>query len=191
MMLMTSTKSTQGYALSTAFFVLFFMAYGAQVVINPWFEYIPGVAMVYLPAGIKLLAFVIGGVWGALGLFVAAVITTPFVLQELQAPSLYEVLRAAIWVAAPFSTFLLIKRWRGLNDTLTGLTHADIVLIGVTSTAASVLSILAFDATWFERAPALVQSSMLAMALGDIVGIIVVLSATRLLVNALRTNPQI
>lgn len=189
-MLLTSAKSSQGYALSALFFALFFLAYGAQLLIDPWFHYMPGVALVYLPAGVKLLAFVVGGSWGALGLFVAGIITVPFVLHDLHAPSFYELSRTALWVAAPYFTYLLIKRWRGLDDALLGLTHADIVLIGVGTTAASVMSSLVYDAIWFERAPALIQSSMLAMALGDIIGIIVVLTATRFLVNALRTSPQ-
>ena len=185
-MMLTSARASQGTVLAAVFFSLFFAAYGAQLLIDPWFNYVPGVALVYLPAGIKLLAFVVGGVWGALGLFVAGVLTVPFVLHDLHAPSVYEVSRTALWVAAPYFTFVLIKHWRGLNGNLVGLTHADIVLIGVGTTAASVMTSLVYDAMWFERAPEMVQSAMLAMALGDIIGIVVVLSLTRCAVSAFR-----
>ena len=180
-MILTTASTRQGSLLAGLFFLLFFAAYGAQLLIDPWFHYSPGVALVYLPAGIKLLAFVIGGAWGALGLFVAGALTAPMVLHELAAPGFYELSRTALWVAAPYFTYMLIKRWRGLNDSLVGLTHNDIVLIGVGCTAASVMTSLVYDAIWFDRAPEAIQSAMLAMALGDVIGIVTVLSLTRLL----------
>lgn len=186
-MSLSIAHTRQGYALAGLFFGLFFAAFAAQLLIDPWFHYGPGVALVYLPAGVKLLAFVVGGVWGALGLFAAGVLTAPLVLQELNAPSFYEISRTALWVAAPYFSYLLIKRMRGLNDTLNGLTHLDIVIIGVACTATSVMSSLVYDAIWFHRPPETVGTAMLAMALGDILGIIAVLSATRWLGRRLQS----
>lgn len=184
---MTNSRppAAQGLWIAGIFFALFFAAYGLQQLIDPYVHYLPGIALVYLPAGVKLLAFVIGGAWGALGLLVAGVVTAPFVLGELDVPLSYLLLRTSLWVFAPFITFCLIKRWRGLNESLNGLTHNDMVLIGVGTTVTSVLSSLVYDALWFERAPELVYGAMLGMALGDILGIVLVLSATRWLTRSL------
>lgn len=170
-------------ALALAFGLAFLLSHAAQTLLDPWFNYRPDIALVYLPAGVKLLAFVVGGVWGALGIFLAGLITAPWVLGGIDDSAGYVLSRHVLWVLVPFLTFLAIKRWRGLDDALTGMTHTDLLWVGLGSTAACVTAALGFDAWYMDRTLDAVNAAAAGWFLGDVLGIAVVLLLTRSLVQ--------
>lgn len=178
-----SSALIQRGALALMFGLLFLLAHAAQVLIDPWVNYRPDIALLYLPAGVKLLAFVVGGVWGALGIGLAGLITAPWILGGIDASPVYVLSRHLLWVLVPFLTFLAIKRWRGLDHALTGMTHTDLLLVGMGSTTACVAACLGFDAWYMERSLAAFNAAAAGWFLGDVLGIAVVLLATRSLMH--------
>ena len=61
----------QGPILATVAAILYFVTYRFNELFDVWFLYDQGINLVFLPAGIKHLAILLGGPWGALGCFVS------------------------------------------------------------------------------------------------------------------------
>jgi hypothetical protein len=49
----------------------FYFTYRLNEVFDTWALYAQGISLIFLPAGVKHLAIMLGGVWGALGCFLA------------------------------------------------------------------------------------------------------------------------
>jgi hypothetical protein len=65
----------EGLALATFCGLVYYAAFFLQTMISPWVNYTQGIDWLFIPAGIKLVAFMIAGVWGFLGIAFFGLIT--------------------------------------------------------------------------------------------------------------------
>lgn len=157
---------------------LCFLAYWASFKLNgwllPWFDYLPGVSLVFLPAGVKLVSMLVAGVWGVLGVGLAGLWMAAGVWQDAQwLPLLGNIV---VWLGVPYLVLVLLMRVLGVARDLSNLRYLTllfmaVVAILVQSLASNLYAMLAHGRSAAELLPA-----TLAMAVGDVVGAGIVLS---------------
>lgn len=152
--------------------------------LNEWafthFEESRGANWIFLPAGLRLLAVLVWGWAGALGLWVGTFVTASMV---------FGCGSAAVWVAPPLSALApliavgLLRKPLGLRPDLQGLRAADLAQLALASaTLSAALHSLAF--VWVGAALAN-PADVITMLVGDLVGTFVVLYALKLVLSAL------
>ena len=96
------------------------------------FNYVSGVSLLYLPAGIRTLSVFVLGFKGALAVFAGSLFTILFEFPYLK-PTANEVLWAiGVAAASAFSAYLAmeaVRYWKKLPESLEGLTMRDVVYI--------------------------------------------------------------
>lgn len=128
----------------------------------------PGVAVFFLPAGVKLLALLIGRLWGALGLMVANFLlsfgdwpgTSPLVLLSM----------AMLWTGLPLLIVLGLARLLKLRTDLRGITFTQFVIIDATTASGNALVYNAYLMWLGHRNITDYAGAVSAMALGDFLG---------------------
>ena len=135
---------------------------------------------IFLPAALRLLAVLVWGWAGALGLWVGTFVTASMV---------FGCGSAAVWVAPPLSALApliavgLLRKPLGLRPDLQGLRAADLAQLALASaTLSAALHSLAF--VWVGAALAN-PADVITMLVGDLVGTFVVLYALKLVLSAL------
>ena len=148
------------------------------------FNYVSGVSLLYLPAGIRTLSVFVLGFKGALAVFAGSLFTILFEFPYLK-PTANEVLWAiGVAAASAFSAYLAmeaVRYWKKLPESLEGLTMRDVVYIVISQgIVSSTLHQLLFHLK--EAADEYVNDTMeqafvywAAMATGDILGSMFVL----------------
>ena len=148
------------------------------------FNYVAGVSLLYLPAGIRTLSVFVLGFKGALAVFAGSLFTILFEFPYLK-PTADEVLWAiGVAAASAFSAFVAMKAvkfWKRIPPTLEGLSMRDVVYIVISQgLVSSTLHQLLFQIKGAAEAyvndtteQALVYWG--AMATGDILGSMFVL----------------
>ena len=147
-------------------------------------NYVSGVSLLYLPAGIRTLSVFVLGFKGALAVFAGSLFTILFEFPYLK-PTANEVLWAiGVAAASAFSAYLAmeaVRYWKKLPESLEGLTMRDVVYIVISQgLVSSTLHQLLFHLK--EAADEYVNDTMeqafvywAAMATGDILGSMFVL----------------
>ena len=148
------------------------------------FNFVAGVSLLYLPAGIRTLSVFVLGFKGALAVFAGSLFTILFEFPYLK-PTANEVLWAiGVAAASAFSAYLAmeaVRYWKKLPESLEGLTMRDVVYIVISQgLVSSTLHQLLFHLK--EAADEYVNDTMeqavvywAAMATGDILGSMFVL----------------
>ena len=148
------------------------------------FNYVSGVSLLYLPAGIRTLSVFVLGFRGALAVFAGSLLTILLEFPYLK-PTADEILWAiGVAAASAFSAFIAmkaVKYWKRIPPTLEGLTMRDVVYIVISQgLVSSTLHQLLFHLK--EAADEYVNDTMeqafvywAAMATGDILGSMFVL----------------
>jgi hypothetical protein len=133
-------------------------------------EHSPGVNWVFLPAGIRLLATLLFGFAGFLGLLVAGVFLN---FQHFAFDDDFRSLSGALAGAGgPYLAYLFAKHWFDLGPRLKNLTAQRLLVTG---------SLCGLMSPIFHHAFSWVQTGLVdwpalaAMITGDIVGILIVL----------------
>jgi hypothetical protein len=146
--------------------------------LNQYFDsymlYAPGVSLIFLPAGIKLLAILVGRFPAIVGLYMASVYMSTKVWHDLQMVSLYLFAAASVFSYA-IVAYVVLKLVGVLHD-LNNLRYHHIVLLSLTASvlngvihglAYSMAGVAAADVQWVTSA---------AMALGDFLGCLAIVS---------------
>lgn len=128
------------------------------------------ISWIFLPAAIRMLAVMIGGWAGALGLFLGAVFTN---LELLEYEPFNVLMIAALSALGPLFAVYLCTRWLKLPDDLAGLQRSQLLVFAVAGAVFNVfphnlyfyMTGLSFDA-W---------SGILPMFVGDLAGTLIVL----------------
>ena len=148
------------------------------------FNYVSGVSLLYLPAGIRTLSVFVLGFKGALAVFAGSLFTILFEFPYLK-PTADEVLwTIGVAASSAFSAFIAmkaVKYWKKIPPTLEGLTMRDVVYIVISQgLVSSTLHQLLFQ--FKEAAEDYVNETTeqalvywAAMATGDILGSMLVL----------------
>ncbi|PQA79881.1 hypothetical protein C5F52_27995 [Limnohabitans sp. TS-CS-82] len=155
-------------------FLMFVGSFQLNQHLDSYMLYAPGVSLIFIPAGFKLLAILVGRLPAIVGLFIASIYTSIGLWTELQTVSLYFFAIASVLSYATAS--YCVMKLLGINRDLYNLRYWHIVVL---SLVASVLNgivhnvaylmegVTAIDAQWGNSA---------AMALGDFLGCFVVVS---------------
>ena len=145
-------------------------------------DYATGVALIFLPAGIRTLSVLVFGLRGAIGVFIGCIASTIEYMGDLPALEIWHVL--TICGISAFSAYVMMQVicwWRKIGADLDELQFSDVLFIVFTQGLLSAsLHQLLFARLGLEGAysnPSTWDSFMLwaAMATGDIVGSMVLM----------------
>jgi hypothetical protein len=132
----------------------------------------PGIDLLFLPAGFRLLIVIVFGVWGALGIFLADPLM--FMLEFEQGSLREVVINALISGFAPYLTVLAFCRLAGIRGSLTQLKPLHLPLLAL---AVSFVTPLLFNLHYLAEGrtpPQAFLHNFTAMMTGDFLGCLVV-----------------
>lgn len=133
-MLALSTTNLLLLAISAALWVV---SYHANGWIMAFAEQIPGISLVFLPAGVRLVALMVGGLWAAAGIALGA-----FICTSVEFPGMDMGQALAISVTAgfaPYAALLVACRSLGVRTNLANLTAPHLPVIALSAAAGSAL----------------------------------------------------
>ncbi len=136
-------------------------------------SYAPGISLVFLPAGIKLVAALIAGFWGVLGTVIALALMSPGFWPEQ--PMWFYVVYPALSGFSTLAVVSLMKRVLGIDNDILNIRLIHIPIIDLCATLVHgavvngffALNHLQVDKDFFTRA--------FAMSVGDFVGSLILL----------------
>lgn len=133
-----------------------------------WLQYAPGVALFFLPAGVKLVALLVARAWGLLGIVAAGVWTAADVWESADWIALLG--NVVVWVGIPYVVIHLMLRWMKIHPDLSNLTYLRVMSICMAATVASSVTGNVY-AVWTHAQPLVdLWARAAAMALGDFLG---------------------
>jgi len=173
---MTSPEYTSGRDMTPSEGLLFALGSGLAYVAMLWVnshilqaqDAFVGVTVFFLPAGVKLLALMIGRHWGALGLLCANFLMS---FQDWPGVSPWVLLSmAALWAGLPLLIVLMLARLFKLRTDLRGITFTQFVLIDASTAIGNALAYNGYLLWLGQRDSADYWASVSAMSLGDFMG---------------------
>jgi len=155
--------------------------------LNDWafysFEKSQAASWIFLPAALRLIAVLIWGVPGALGLWLGAVVTSSQVFGTWTPAVL---IAAPMTALAPLLAVTLMREPLALKPDLRGLSTSALAQLAlVNATCSALLHCLVFLALNDPKAN---PADIFTMLVGDLVGTLVVLYGIKLLLIALPTR---
>ncbi|BDU51843.1 hypothetical protein [Limnohabitans sp. INBF002] len=161
-------------AVVVASFLAFVGAFHLNQYLDRYMLYAPGVSLIFIPAGVKLLAILIGRLPAIVGLYIASVYVSTEIWHDLQTASLYLFAAVSVfsYAIAVYVVMILVGIFRNLNN----LRYHHIVVLSfsasmfnsvVHNAAFLVVGVTAVDAQW---------ATSTAMAFGDFLGCLAVVS---------------
>lgn len=146
----------------------------------------PGIDIVFIPSGVRLMVIMIGGIWAALGVCVGSLFLVGSVFQTAQPWVIlpvavgsglfpYAALRASLWAT-------------GVDKNLTNLSAIKLPLISLgVAVGSSVLHNVLFSALSLKPWQDLVKNSF-AMAAGDFIGILLAVAIVFVILRLIRRS---
>lgn len=132
----------------------------------------PGIDLVFLPAGFRLLIVIVFGVWGALGIFLADPLM--FMIEFGNTGISDMLINALISGFAPYVTVRVFSRLAGIEGSLIQLRAVHLPLLAL---AVSVVTPLLFNLHFLmagRTSPSAFLPNFTAMAMGDFLGCLIV-----------------
>ena len=159
---------TEGVALAAFCGLVYYFAFFLQTLISPWVNYTQGIDWLFIPAGIKLVAFMIAGLWGLLGIAVFGLITAFDVWQLDSLPvNLGNIL---IWAGVPYATYRILSKLLNLDSELKNLKYVHVVVLALATTLTSSLGSSLYQSLINNRSTDMLLPTTMAMAIGDFIG---------------------
>jgi hypothetical protein len=155
-------------------FLMFVGSFQLNQSLDSYMLYAPGVSLIFIPAGVKLLAILVGRVPAIVGLFIASIYSSTGLWTELQTASLYFFAIASVFSYA-IAAYCVMK-WLGIHHDLYNLRYWHIVVL---SLAASVFNGIMHNVAYLMEGVTAVEAqwgNSAAMALGDFLGCFLVVS---------------
>jgi hypothetical protein len=159
----------EGLALSTACGLIYYAAFLLQTKLSPLVNFAQGIDLFFAPAGIKLVAFMVAGIWGFWGIAVVGLITAHHVWQT--DALLIHMGNIAIWAGVPYVTYLWLAQVLHLDSGLTRLKYWHVLIIALVTTLASSFGSNLYQWLLQNRSFDMVTGASIAMAVGDFMGI--------------------
>ena len=135
---------------------------GAYMIHNrflPFFSHSPGIDLVFIPSGVRLIAIMIGGIWAAVGVSLGSLFLTGPEFHTMQAGTIL-----AIAACSGFGPYLALRVSLRATGVELGLKQLSPGLLPVISLGVAVGS-------WLEQWSGFADN-VLAMAIGDFLGIL-------------------
>jgi hypothetical protein len=149
-------------------FLLYLGAFRINQTLDEYVIYAQGVALVFLPAGIKHISILIGRLWGAIGCFLALAYVTPDFWTEISWLEIF--LYSGISTATTLALILSGMRIMGINSDLSNLRFMHLPLLDLmTTTGHSFVTNAYFVADGMKVNQEFI-SNALGMAFGDFTG---------------------
>lgn len=149
---------------------LFLVTLVANAWLFKWSEHIPGVAWVYLPAGVRMLCTLLFAGAGAAGLVIVSVGVSLFYFFPDDPQR--ALVGGLIGGLAPYCVYLYARHVWGLQATLGNLSSARLLSLSV---AYAVANSLLHNIYFVWRGQPDVLESFVAMGVGDLMGTLIVL----------------
>lgn len=137
--------------------------------------FVDGISWIYLPAGVRLLSTLLFAETGAIGLLLASWLVCFF--YYFPNDPVRSFMGGILAAAAPYGVYLAMRRCYGLQASLANLSGPRLLACALMFSIASPL----LHHAWFalhEPRPDLIDS-LLVMATGDLLGILIVLYTAR------------
>ena len=137
-----------------------------------YFVYAPGISLLFIPAGVKLLAFLVGRIPAVIGLVLASVYTGFGLWTDVQAPAIYYF--ALVSVLSYPITASIVMHILGIQRNLDNLRYWHIAAL---SLAGSVFNGVAHNIVYIWQGVTATEelwTKSSAMAFGDFFGCLVV-----------------
>lgn len=128
----------------------------------------PGVSVFFLPAGVKLLAILIGRHWGALGLVVANFLMS--MLEWPYTPKATLLLMACVWAGTTLLVVIWLAGRMRLRQDLRGMTFVQFIVMDAVAACSHALVYNGLLVGLGNRHPEEWLPSATAMAMGDFLG---------------------
>lgn len=139
-----------------------------------WFEHMPGIAWVYLPAGVRLLSTLLFAHAGAIGMLIGGlVVNFLYFYPDDSGKAFFGAVSGAL---APYLTYLYARHAWGLQASLVNLSAGRLLVLSVMYSIASPLMHHLYFA-W--RGQEDLANGFLAMFTGDLLGTLIVLYAMK------------
>lgn len=163
----------QGPILATVAAILYFVTYRFNELFDVWFLYAQGINLVFLPAGIKHLAILLGGPWGALGCFVSLFIVANEFWQGV--PTGDIALYSLVSTCATWAGIAVCLKVLGLDRDLTHIRFIHLPLIDLFTTFLHGFTTNVFFILKGMKTDHLMANA-LAMMVGDFIGSFIILT---------------
>lgn len=169
---MTSLRETAGkhagYVVLTT--VVFLVLNQINELMFIQFEQSAGINWVFIPAGIRLLATLLFGFAGFVGLLLAGLYLNFF---HFDFDTGFRALSGALAAAlAPYLAYLFAKHWFFLGPRLEGLTVPRLLFTGM---LCGLLSPISIHALMWVQSGTVDWFALMVMIVGDVIGILIVL----------------
>lgn len=166
--------------------VCFALAFRVNQLFDDFFVYAPGMSLLFLPAGVKLLFVLVGRIPAVCGLMAASIYSGYGIWPDKNiGPVIYFAFVSVM--TYPVSAYL-VMRWIGIQRDLLNLRYWHIVVL---SSAASVINGLVHNILYIAEdvtSPDDFWVKAAAMTFGDFMGCFVVVAIFQLAVNRLRVK---
>lgn len=136
-------------------------------------SYAPGISLVFLPAGIKLIAALVSGFWGVLGTVIALAYVTPSFWPDQ--PLWFYVVYPALSGFSTLAVVASIQRALGIDDNISNLRFIHIPLIDLCATLVHGMVVNGFFAVYQLPMGKDFLTRALAMSVGDFLGSLILL----------------
>jgi len=182
---MDSKHSVEAASLILASALLYWLGFELQGWLFQFTEHVPGVNWFYLPAGLRVLFVLVGGLYGALGISFATIAIDLLHTQELNGGALISTSIASgfgAWVA------LIFMRFRNLiGPGLSGLTSASLIQYALIYSG---LNAVFHQTVWwiFQREGAIFSVDIWPMFVGDLLGAIAFLYGLKVIMAFRRSS---
>ena len=175
-------------AMMVVAFLFFVGSFYLNQNLDSYMLYAPGVSLIFIPAGVKLLAILVGRMPAVMGLFIASVYLSMALWTDLQTASLYYFAVASVfsYAIAAYGVMKLL----GIHRDLYNLRYWHIVVL---SLAASVLNGIVHNVAYLMEGVTAIEAqwgNSAAMALGDFLGCFIVVSLFHTATLLLSKKPQ-
>lgn len=163
-----STTSIEKFVLVISAFVLYLVAFRINQTLDDYVIYAQGVALVFLPAGIKHISILIGRAWGGLGCFAALAYVTPEFWPDISL--LHALVYSGVSTAATVALVIAGMKALQINSDLSNLRFIHLPILDlVTTTGHSFVTNAYFIADGMKVTGEYLGNAF-AMALGDFTG---------------------
>lgn len=147
-------------------------------------EHAPGIDIVFIPSGVRMIAILIGGIWAVLGVGVGSLFLTATEFKTVHLGTILAV--AAGSGLFPYIALRLSLRATGVQPSLENLTPARLPLVSLgVAIGSAVLHNLLFRSLGLETWSSFAEH-VVAMATGDFVGILLAVIIAFLVLRATR-----
>lgn len=159
--------------LSLLFAAAYFTVFYVQLFALGGFDFLPSASILFLPAGVKLLAMLSGRWHGILGLYLGKLAVDLLLLGNLFTFEMV-VVHPLLWIGPAYLALRMVMWRHNIQDGLNNLTTYHIVLIALATSLASALATQT-NLVYFDQAHSHWLRGVWSMTIGDVSGIVLTL----------------